>query len=490
MPAEPELQTNLADPPAERGVYCNRTLNLRAIRAIGYDMDYTLVRYNVQEWELTAYAHLQRRLVALGWPVEHLSYEPNAVMRGLFIDRELGNLVKANRFGYVKQAAHGTRMLGFEKHKDLYSRTLVELSDKRYSFINELFALSEAQMYMQLVDLLDAGRLPANVGYRELHAIVRRELDEAHVEGKLKAEITSDPDRFVDIDEEMPLTLLDQQSAGKKLLLITNSDWQYSRQMMSHVIDPFMPGDETWLDLFDLVMVSAQKPDFFASRTPAFQLIDDEGSLRLVHGRRLTDKIYVAGNADLVESHLALGGGDILFVGDHMYSDVNVSKNVRRWRTALIMPELEDELVALRRFRDEQQRLTVLMEGKERLETRQARVRALQERPHSSRSVDAAKRRELQQELSTLRTELGLLDEKISPLARASAEIHNSRWGPLMRTGRDKSHLARQVERHADIYTSRVSNLLFETPYGYLRSPRGSLPHDPGYTPDPMRPLS
>jgi hypothetical protein len=36
------------------------------------------------------------------------------------------------------------------------------------------------------------------------------------------------------------------------------------------------------------------------------------------------------------------------------------------------------------------------------------------------------------------------------------------------------------VERYADIYTSRVSNLLAETPFAYLRAARGSLPHDPG----------
>jgi hypothetical protein len=54
-----------------------------------------------------------------------------------------------------------------------------------------------------------------------------------------------------------------------------------------------------------------------------------------------------------------------------------------------------------------------------------------------------------------------------------------------LRAGNDKSHLARQMERHADVYTSRVSNFLFATPFAYFRSPRGSLPHDPGATPDP-----
>jgi hypothetical protein len=39
--------------------------------------------------------------------------------------------------------------------------------------------------------------------------------------------------------------------------------------------------------------------------------------------------------------------------------------------------------------------------------------------------------------------------------------------------------MARQLERYADIYTSRVSNLLYVTPFAYLRPPPGKLPHDP-----------
>lgn len=31
-----------------RGIFCSRTLNFRSISAIGYDMDYTLVQYNVK----------------------------------------------------------------------------------------------------------------------------------------------------------------------------------------------------------------------------------------------------------------------------------------------------------------------------------------------------------------------------------------------------------------------------------------------------------
>jgi len=76
------------------------------------------------------------------------------------------------------------------------------------------------------------------------------------------------------------------------------------------------------------------------------------------------------------------------------------------------------------------------------------------------------------------RTLLQQLDERITPLARASAELLNPRWGLLMRSGNDKSYLARLVERHADIYTSRVSNLRRGTPYAFYRAHRVDMPHD------------
>ncbi|HYE95921.1 MAG TPA: 5'-nucleotidase domain-containing protein, partial [Rubricoccaceae bacterium] len=87
-----------------RGLYCNRTLNLRQIRAIGYDMDYTLVHYHVALWEARAYAYVKAGLAARGWPVDDLTFDPDLIVPGLIVDTQLGNVVKADRFGYVKRA--------------------------------------------------------------------------------------------------------------------------------------------------------------------------------------------------------------------------------------------------------------------------------------------------------------------------------------------------------------------------------------------------
>jgi hypothetical protein len=283
----------------------------------------------------------------------------------------------------------------------------------------------------------------------------------------------------VELDPELPLTLLDQKQAGKKLLLVTNSEWEYTRAMMRYAFDQFLPGGTTWRDLFELIVISARKPAFFVEQAPVFEVVSEDGMLRPsplgIKGRGT----YLGGNAAMVEEYLRLSGDEILYVGDHIYTDVHVSKSVLRWRTALVLRELEAELAALEEFEPTQVRLSDLMRRKEQLELQLSRVRLeLQRRRGKYGPAPTATVRELDGETQRLREELVQLDEEIAPLARAAGRLTNVRWGPLMLAGNDKSHLARQVERYADIYTSRVSNFLFQTPFGYLRSPRGSLPHD------------
>ena len=40
---------------------------------------------------------------------------------------------------------------------------------------------------------------------------------------------------------------------GKLLMLITNSDYQYTDKMMSFAYDEFLPPGKSWRDLFDMV---------------------------------------------------------------------------------------------------------------------------------------------------------------------------------------------------------------------------------------------
>ena len=192
-----------------RGVYCSRTLNLRSIRAIGYDMDYTLLQYDVNRWEGRAYDYSVRWLRcgagcrrqastghfgttlhhnpramlcaprAQGVNTEGLEFDPEMVIRGLIVDKHLGNLIKVDRFGLVKRAMHGGRMMSPADIHAVYGREYVNLrNEDRYEFLNTLFSVSEAVIYQQLVQRLDEGCLgqlsPQYLSYEGLATLVGR----------------------------------------------------------------------------------------------------------------------------------------------------------------------------------------------------------------------------------------------------------------------------------------------------------------------------
>ena len=90
-----------------------------------------------------------------------------------------------------------------------------------------------------------------------------------------------------------------RRTAGKKLMLITNSEWAYAKAMMDYAFDRFLPGDMTWKDLFDLIIVAARKPSFFFHRNPVFLVTNEQGLLRPATGMAATGA-HLGGNARMV----------------------------------------------------------------------------------------------------------------------------------------------------------------------------------------------
>jgi hypothetical protein len=68
LPEKRQLSTN--------DVFCNRELRFDAIRAIGFDMDYTLAQYQQPAFDQLAFDGAKEKLVrALGYPEEVLNFE-------------------------------------------------------------------------------------------------------------------------------------------------------------------------------------------------------------------------------------------------------------------------------------------------------------------------------------------------------------------------------------------------------------------------------
>ncbi|KAI4303055.1 hypothetical protein MLD38_038734 [Melastoma candidum] len=218
-------------------------------------------------------------------------------------------------------------------------------------------------------------------------------------------------------------------------------------------------------------MVSARKPEFFRMSHPMYEVVSGEGLMRPCF-KAQTGGLYSGGSAQMVENSLNIHGDEILYVGDHIYTDVSRSKVHLRWRTTLICRELEEEYGALIQTREQRALLENFWVSSKVVATSDfCEIQTL-----AATNMDD---QELTDSLQKLLLVMQRLDEKIAPMLKADGELFNKSWGYLSRAGLwDKSHLMRQIEKYADIYTSSVSNFPHYTPFMYFRSQEQLLAHN------------
>ena len=190
------------------------------------------------------------------------------------------------------------------------------------------------------------------------------------------------------------------------------------------------------------------------------QALEERGLLEPHFGPLVSGAVYYGGNAQLLEASLGLIGDEILYVGDHLYGDVHYSKALRRWRTALILQELEAEIQALAEFEPTQARLSELVDHRQKLESQLGAQRLAQLRAAEGHADPLGPNQGNLASIAETEAELSQLNELMAPLKDEASRLQNQGWGTLTRAKQDKSLFFRQIERYADIYTSRVSNLL------------------------------
>merc|ERR1711991_722895 len=107
-------------------------------------------------------------------------------------------------------------------------------------------------------------------------------------------------------------------------------------------------GGPEWKQCFDYIIVAACKPAFFHGGSQLREVDQETGNLHI--GRQpkelLQGKVYNGGSIDQFQKLTGAVGNQVLYVGDHIFSDVVVSKQRHFWRTLLVVRELEQEIEA------------------------------------------------------------------------------------------------------------------------------------------------
>lgn len=452
------------------GIYVNRILNMKRIKAIGFDMDYTLVRYKTKKFEEMTHRVILDKLISIkNYPEEirNLPFEFNRVIQGLVIDRKRGNTLKVSRFGNVKSAVHGTRPMSYQEQQEMYRSRFIDLADENIQSLDTSFSISNGVLYGQLVDLKDQGlNLPT---YETLSYDIKEILDLAHSDGSLKGEVRKNIDKFIVQDETIVALLERFKRYGKDLILITNSDYHYCKLLMEYTIDPFLKDFKSWRELFDLTITLSCKPSFFTNSSIKFLSVDPETGLMSNYEGKIEKGIFQGGTAKKLQQDLGLDGEDILYLGDHIYGDVVSLKKASNWRTGMVLDPLSEEVHSIEKSQPIQDKINVLMEKKEVLEQK-LNVIDLQKNENQTEVS--------RKEVNKLFSEVEAVNSQISDLLEEFRSHFNPYWGEMMRAGQEESRFADQVEKYACIYMSKVSDLIEYSPKTYFRPKRRSLPHE------------
>ena len=493
LPELRSLGTRAGIPRAER-IFVNRSLKMANVEWIGFDMDYTLALYDRGAMDSLLIGLLIDRLRDKGFPREHtrMDIDTSFPIRGLVIDTRYGHVLKLDRYRLVQKGYHGLRALGRDEVRQRYQSRRIRLGNQRYQWVDTLYGLSETALYVALVHELE--RHGEAVDYAHLFGQLRECADSAYQDGTIPERILADPVRFVCRDPNLAPTLHKLRSAGKRLFLLTNSPWGYTKNMMEHLMGDAMPEYPTWRHYFDVIITDGCKPAFFQERRP---LVERNGELprRLLGPVRSSvpierGKAYEGGNLQDFERLVGVTGDQILYIGDHIYGDILRSKKEASWRTGLILDELFVEMAAHDASHDDLERLTELHLQRSELEDQLRANQVLFK--DQTRQMDATRATRDDALLAAIevnhqRTKRAV--ERVRGLLRqVDVETHQIEdrvdrrfhpyWGPMLKEGTELSSYGDQVQAYACIYTSRVSNLLHYSPIQHFRSPRDQMPHE------------
>jgi HAD superfamily 5'-nucleotidase-like hydrolase len=453
------------------GIYVNRILNMKHIKAIGFDMDHTLVRYHSDKFEeLTFNESINKLISDRDYPkeIKNFKFDFDKTIRGLILDKINGNILKVSLYNKIKHAYHGTKELNYKEQQKIYAGSSVDISDPQYLSIDTHFSIAHTNIFALLVDLKDKKPELNLPSYVDLANDVTHAVDIAHRDGTLKDAVKKDLKKYIIMDEGIVETIERLKKYGKKLWIITNSDYNYSKALLDYAINPFLKEHESWQDVFEITITLSFKPRFFTDKS-LFLKVDPDTGLMENYDKKVLPGIYQGGYATKLQKDMGLADDEILYLGDHIYGDIVKLKKSCGWRTGLVIDELDKEVTAYKSTKGISIEIDELMQKKIEIEKT---IDGLYAKEHEF--GNKVEKEDVFSEFDKIEK----IDKQVGNLIKTYESNYNAYWGEVMRAGVEPSIYAAQIERYACIYMTRVSDLNLYSPRTYYRPNKRRLAHE------------
>ena len=174
---------------------------------------------------------------------------------------------------------------------------------------------------------------------------VQAAITEVHTSSVMHNAVMQNLSKYILPSPDLEKTLQHLRDGGKKLFLCTNSGCRYAATVMAFALG-LPPGDTSWKDLFDVVICSAGKPNFFSSnkRFRKWNLATDGPSPIPVKSLE-KGQMYINGSAHALKKAKGWSGKSVMYVGDNLWADLVEARRSHGWQTTCLINELEPEIV-------------------------------------------------------------------------------------------------------------------------------------------------
>ncbi|KAF4095087.1 5'-nucleotidase domain-containing protein 3 [Onychostoma macrolepis] len=436
----PVISNNFVNPDT---IFANNEMSLQDIEIYGFDYDYTLAFYSSHLHTLIFNIARDILIDEHRYPegLKEYDYIPNFVIRGLHYDVQKALLMKIDAFHYIQLgtvyrglnpvpekeviAMYEGSHVPLEIMSDFYGKSSHGHTMKQFM---DIFSLPE----MTLLSCVNDYFMKHNIDYEPVHLYkdVKEAIGDVHVRGIMYRAVEADIEKYICYGEQTHAVLRKLSMNGKKMFLITNSPFDFVDRGMNYIVG------KDWRDLFDVVIVQADKPGFFNDRRKPFRRVTDKGVLlwdRIHHLKK--GQIYKQGNLYEFLRLTGWRGSKVLYFGDHIYSDLADLTLKHGWRTGAIIPELRQE-IKIMNTEEYVHTMTWLQALTGLLEQMQVHW-------------DPASQTVIQQWINE-REEMRL----------RTKDIFNAQFGSLFRTYHNPTYFSRRLSRFADIYMASLSCLL------------------------------
>ncbi|POI35715.1 hypothetical protein CIB84_000533, partial [Bambusicola thoracicus] len=483
----PSIMSNMLNPDA---IFSNNEMSLSDIEIYGFDYDYTLVFYSKHLHTLIFNAARDLLINEHRYPAEirKYDYDPNFAIRGLHydvhrvcisifvkgcvVDVQLklfffsckALLMKIDAFHYIQLgtvyrglsvvpdeeviAMYDGSHVPLEQMSDFYGKSSQGNTMKQFM---DIFSLPE----MTLLSCVNEYFLKNNIDYEPVHLYkdVKDSIRDVHIKGIMYRAIEADIEKYICYAEQTRAVLAKLADHGKKMFLITNSPSSFVDKGMRFIVG------KDWRDLFDVVIVQADKPNFFNDKRRPFRKVNERGVLLWDKIHKLQKgQIYKQGNLYEFLKLTGWRGSKVLYFGDHIYSDLADLTLKHGWRTGAIIPELRSEIKIMNTEKYIQtmtwlQTLTGLLEHMQ-----------VHRDPDSQMILEEWKKERKE-------------------MREMNRNFFNAQFGSLFRTDENPTYFLRRLSRFADIYMASLSCLLNYEPDYTFYPRRTPLQHElPGWS--------